>query len=120
MRTDTYPCIYLCTWVKTWVNIQQIAMTGLLHMFVKLMYLDCLQPNCTLYVFDVQATVEREGVQQLQCFRQLPYQLSEASEAVQQLMAADLLTLLCFHALPHLKDHLVAAIMQQQEYLASG
>lgn len=59
-------------------------------------------------------------MQQLHCFRQLPHQLSEASEAVQQLMAADLLSLLRFHALPHLKDHLVAAIMQQQEYLASG
>ena len=67
-----------------------------------------------------QATVEREGVQQLHCFRQLPHQLSEASEAVQQLLAADLLRLLRFHALPDLKDHLVAAIMQQQEYLASG
>lgn len=72
------------------------------------------------YIIWWQATIEREGVQQLHCFRQLPHQLSEASEAVQQLMAADLLSLLRFHALPHLKDHLVAAIMQQQEYLASG
>ncbi|KAL3152085.1 hypothetical protein ABBQ32_001192 [Trebouxia sp. C0010 RCD-2024] len=71
-------------------------------------------------ITDIQATVEREGVQQLHCFRQLPHQLSEASEAVQQLMAADLLSLLRFHALPHLKDHIVAGIMQQQEYLASG
>lgn len=67
-----------------------------------------------------QATVEREAVQQLHCFRQLPHQLSEASEAVRQLMAADLLGLLRFHALPHFKNHIVAAITQQQEYLASG
>lgn len=57
---------------------------------------------------------------QLHCFRQLPLQLSQASEAVQQLMAADLLSLLRFHALPYLKEHIVASIMQQQEYLASG
>ena len=59
-------------------------------------------------------------MQQLHCLRQLPLQLSEASEAVQQLMAADLLSLLRFHGLPHLKDHIVASIMQQQEYLAAG
>lgn len=67
-----------------------------------------------------QATVQREGVQQLHCLRRLPHQLSQASEAVQQLMAADLLGLLRFHALPHLKDHIVAGITQQQEYTASG
>ena len=67
-----------------------------------------------------QATLQREGVQHLHCFRQLPQQLIEAGEAVQQLMASDLLSLLRFQALPHLQDHILAAIMQHQEYLASG
>lgn len=67
-----------------------------------------------------QATLEREGVQQLQCFRHLPHQLTEASEAVQQLMASDLLSLLHFHGLSHLQDHILAGIMEHQEYLASG
>ena len=39
---------------------------------------------------------------------------------MQQLMASDLLGLMRFQALPHLQDHLLAAIMQHQEYLASG
>ena len=94
----------------------ELAYLGLL--FTSLLCDTHLQ--CQYLIAWWQATVEREGVQQLHCFRQLPHQLSEASEAVQQLMAADLLSLLRFHALPHLKDHLVAAIMQQQEYLASG
>lgn len=68
----------------------------------------------------LQATLHREGLQHLHCFRQLPHQLTEAGEAVQQLMAADLLSLLRFQALPHLQDHILAAIMQHQEYLASG
>ena len=68
----------------------------------------------------LQATLHREGVQHLHCFRQLPQQLLEAGEAVQQLMASDLLSLLRFQALPHLQDHILAAIMQHQEYLASG
>ncbi len=67
-----------------------------------------------------QATLQREGLQHLHCFRQLPQQLLAAGEAVQQLMASDLLGLMRVQALPHLQDHLLAAIMQHQEYLASG
>ncbi len=59
-------------------------------------------------------------MQHLHCFRQLPQQLAQASEAVQQLMASDLLSLLHFQTLPHLQDHILAAIMQHQEFLASG
>ncbi|DBA81853.1 hypothetical protein WJX77_011322 [Trebouxia sp. C0004] len=69
---------------------------------------------------DIQATLQREGLQHLHCFRQLPQQLLVAGEAVQQLMASDLLGLMRFQALPHLQDHMLAAIMQHQEYLASG
>ncbi len=68
----------------------------------------------------LQATLQREGLQHLHCFRQLPQQLLVAGEAVQQLMASDLLGLMRFQALPHLQDHMLAAIMQHQEYLASG
>jgi len=68
----------------------------------------------------LQATLQREGLQHLHCFRQLPQQLVVAGEAVQQLMASDLLGLMRFQALPHLQDHLLAGIIQHQEYLASG
>jgi len=68
----------------------------------------------------LQATLHREGLQHLHCFRQLPQQLLVAGEAVQQLMASDLLGLMRFQALPHLQDHILAAIMQHQEYFASG
>lgn len=59
-------------------------------------------------------------MQHLHCFRHLPQQLTEAGEAVQQLMASELLSLLRFQALPHLQDHILAAVMQHQEYLTSG
>lgn len=68
----------------------------------------------------LQATLQREGLQHLHCFRQLPQQLLVAGEAVQQLMTSDLLGLMRFQALPHLQDHMLAAIMQHQELLASG
>lgn len=67
-----------------------------------------------------QATLLKEGLQHLHCFRQLPQQLLVAGEAVQQLMASDLLGLMRFQALPHLQDHMLAGIMQHQEFLASG
>ncbi|KAA6426324.1 MAG: VPS54 isoform 2 [Trebouxia sp. A1-2] len=69
---------------------------------------------------DIQATLLKEGLQHLHCFRQLPQQLLVAGEAVQQLMASDLLGLMRFQALPHLQDHMLAGIMQHQEFLASG
>lgn len=68
----------------------------------------------------LQSSLQADGLQHLHCFRHLPQQLAQAEEAVQDLMASNLLALLRFQALPQLQDHILAAIMQQQEYSASG
>lgn len=68
----------------------------------------------------MQSSLQKEGLQHLHCFRHLPQQLAQAEEAVQEMMASDLLALLRFQALPQLQDDILAALMQQQEYSASG
>lgn len=68
----------------------------------------------------VQATLQKDNLQHLHCFRQLPQQLIQAGEAVQELMVSDLLALLRFQALPLLEDHILAAVIQQQEYSSVG
>ena len=68
----------------------------------------------------MQLSLQKEGLQHLHCFRHWPQQLAQAEEAVQEMMASDLLALLRFQALPQLQDHVLAALMQHQEHSTSG
>ena len=84
-------------------------------------YHDLLTFEAVMKLLSLQNTVQREGVQQMHCFRHLPQQLQEAGEAVQQLMSSDLLSLVRAQSGgAALQDPLLASIMQNQEIQASG